>query len=219
MVEYVVLHALFHLRRMTEWPAHNAARAWKTAPFPAAREVTIGIMGIGEMGQAAAAGLAALGFDVIGWGRSRREGLRFACFAGAGERDAFLGRTDILVSLLPSTPQTRGIVDRALLTRLRNPGPLGAPAFINAGRGDTVNDGEMIACLRDGTLRAASLDVFTDEPLAGDGPYWDMPNVIVTPHVAADSDPDAIAVAVMTEIARFEAGLPPLAPVDRRIGY
>ena len=219
MVEYVVLHALYHFRQMTAYGALQREHRWLQLDQPKAADLTVGIMGMGEMGIASAAGLRVVGFTVAGWSRTAKavDGVRM--FHGDAGLTAFLAATDILVSLLPSTPQTRGIVDRALLTRLRNPGPLGAPAFINAGRGDAVNDGEMIACLRDGTLRAASLDVFTDEPLAGDSPYWDMPNVIVTPHVAADSDPDAIAVAVMTEIARFEAGLPPLAPVDRRRGY
>lgn len=219
MVEYIVLHALYHFRQMTAYAGFQRAHRWVQLDQPKAADVAVGIMGMGELGLAAAAGLKAVGFTVSGWSRSPKAAEGVEMFHGAAGLDAFLAGTDILVSLLPSTPGTRGLVDRGLLGKLRSPGPLGGPAFINAGRGDAVNDADMVACLSDGTLRAASLDVFTHEPLAADSPYWDMPNVIVTPHVAADSDPDAIAVAVMTEIARFEAGLPPLFPVDRARGY
>jgi glyoxylate/hydroxypyruvate reductase A len=219
MVEYVVLHCLMHLRRMTEWPALTAARAWRGDPFPAARQVTVGLMGVGEMGLAAGKALQAIGFDVIGWGRSGRGGLPFPAFAGSEGLSPFLEKTDILVSLLPSTPETRGIIDGALLRRLRRNGPFGAPVLINAGRGDAANEPDLVQALTDGTLRAASLDVFVTEPLPTDHPFWTMENVVITPHNAADSDPDAIVAAVTQEIARFEAGLPPLHGVDRARGY
>ena len=137
----------------------------------------------------------------------------------AGVLDAFLAQTDILVSLLPSTPQTRGLINADLLAKLRNPGPLGAPAFINAGRGDSVNEADLLAALNARTLRAASLDVFSTEPLPADSPFWDAPNVVLTPHSAADSMPESVVDAVLAEIDRFEAGLPPLNPVDRERGY
>lgn len=219
MVEYIVLHCLIHLRRMNEAAANQRKALWQSDDFPAAREVTVGILGVGEMGQAAARGLQAIGFDVIGWGRSKRDGLPFETYAGAGELDAFLARTDILVCLLPSTPETRGLIDAALLGKLRRNGPFGAPVLINAGRGDAVNDLDLLQALQDGTLRAASLDVFSTEPLPADNPLWNMENVIITPHNAADSHPEAVVAAVMAEIERFEAGLAPIHCVDRMRGY
>lgn len=219
MVEYVVLHCLYHLRGMDEAAANQRARAWRSRDFPAARQVTVGILGVGEMGQAAAKGLQALGFDVIGWGRSARKGLGFATYAGPGERDAFLARTDILVSLLPSTPETRGLIDAALLRKLRRDGPFGPPVFINAGRGDGANEAELARALADGTLRAASLDVFAAEPLPPESPLWGMGNVVITPHNAADSTPEAVTAAVMEEIRRFEAGEALKNPVDPARGY
>jgi len=170
MVEYVVLHALYHFRQMTEYAAFQRQHRWVQLDQPKAADVSVGIMGMGEMGVAAAAGLRAVGFSVAGWSRSDKSVAGVAMHHGTAGLDAFLARTDILVSLLPSTPQTRGLVDGALLKKLRRTGPLGAPAFINAGRGDTVNDADMIAALGDGTLRAASLDVFTHEPLAAKAP-------------------------------------------------
>ena len=219
MVEYVVMGALYHLRQMTAYAGLQRDHRWKPLHQPAAREVTVGLMGVGALGQACAAGLKAVGFTVIGWGRTERQGLGFPAFHGNDGLEAFLAETDILVSLLPSTPETRGLINADLLARLRNPGPLGAPALINAGRGDTVNEADLLAALRSGVLRAASLDVFVTEPLPADSPFWDLPNVVITPHSAADSMPDSVVDAVLMEIDRFEAGLPPLNPVDRGRGY
>lgn len=219
MVEYIVLHSLYHLRRMDEAATNQRKRQWRLHAFATAREVTVGLMGAGVMGQAAAKGLMELGFNVIGWGRSHRPGLPFRTYAGAEEIGAFLKQTEILVSLLPSTPATRGLISGALLRKLRRDGNFGAPVFISAGRGSTVNEIELLAALRDGTLRAASLDVFDVEPLPQESPFWKLDDVVVTPHNAADSHPDSIVAAIAGEIARFEAGKPLLNPVDRARGY
>lgn len=219
MVEYVVLHALYHLRRMDEAAFNQRRGLWSSKPFAAAREVTVGLMGAGEMGLAAGKVLQALGFNVIGWRRSRRAGLPFPSYAGPAELDGFLSQTDILVSLLPLTPETRGLIDGARLRKLRRGGPFAGPVLINAGRGDVAVEPDLIAALQDGTLRAASLDVFAQEPLPANSPFWGMSNAVVTPHNAADSDPDAIAVQVAEEIQRFETGAPLLHPVDRTRGY
>ncbi len=219
MVEYVVLHCLFHLRRMNEAADNQRHRIWGAPSFPPARSVTVGLMGVGEMGQASARGVAAVGFNVIGWGRSQRAGLPFSSYQGAAGLEAFLAATDILVSTLPSTPQTRGLIDAAVLKKLRRDGPFGAPVLINAGRGDTANEAHLLQALQDGTLRAASLDVFATEPLPASSPFWTLPNVAVTPHNAADSDPEALTAAILAEIARFEAGAPLLNPVCAARGY
>ena len=219
MVEYVVLHCLYHLRRMDEAAANSQKMQWRSREFAAAREVTVGLMGVGEMGRASAIGLMVLGFNVIGWGRSHRTGLPFRSYAGRDELDAFLVQSEILVSLLPSTPETRGLIDSKLLQKLRRDGKFGAPVFISAGRGDTVDEAGLLRALQDGTIRAASLDVFVAEPLPPDNPFWALANVVITPHNAADSHPDAIVNAIIAEITRFEAGEPLLNPVDRARGY
>lgn len=219
MVEYVVLHCLYHLRRMNEAADNQRRMLWTAPAFPPARSVTVGLMGVGEMGQASARGLEAVGFNVVGWGRSQRAGLPFPSYHGAAGLDEFLPATDILVSTLPSTPQTRGLIDAAILKKLRRDGPFGAPVLINAGRGDTANEADLLQALTDGTLRAASLDVFATEPLPASSPFWKLPNVVVTPHNAADSDPEALNAAILAEIARFEAGAPLLNPVCAARGY
>ena len=128
-------------------------------------------------------------------------------------------RTDILVCLLPLTPDTRQILHRGLFAKLHRNGPLGAPVLINAGRGGLQNEADILACLDDGTLGAASLDVFASEPLPVDSPFWTHPKLVLTPHNAADTDPDEISKYVALQIERFEAGGELENVVDRKRGY
>src|SRR5581483_8816307 len=114
--------------------------------------------------------------------------------------------TDILVSLLPLTPDTRGILDRELFAKLNRSSPLGAPVLINAGRGGLQNEADILSCLDDGTLGAVSLDVYHVEPLPPDSRFGTHPKVVLTPHNAADTDADEISKYVARQIERFENG-------------
>lgn len=219
MSEYVVLNALLHHRRMLRAFDDQKAHRWTQYEQPAASAVRVGVMGLGELGQDAAAKLRVMGFRVAGWSRSPRTVDGIETFAGAEQLPAFLARTDILVVLLPLTPSTRGIIDHALLAGLARDGALGGPVLINAGRGGLQNEPELLAALDDGTLAAASLDVFETEPLPADSPFWDRANVILTPHAAADSDPDALTRYILGQIRRFEAGESLSNVVDRATGY
>ena len=219
MMEYVVLHALYHFRQMCDFAASQRKATWEQRTQPATREVTVGLLGLGEMALSSAAGLKAMGFQVIGWSRSAKPDLAIENFAGAEGLAPFLARTDILVNLLPSTPETRGVINATLIGLLKRGGPLGAPVLINAGRGDAVNDADLVAALGSGALRSASLDVFTVEPLAKDSPYWGLPNVVVTPHAAADSMPESVVDCILGEIRRFEAGEPLQCRADTGRGY
>jgi glyoxylate/hydroxypyruvate reductase len=135
------------------------------------------------------------------------------------ELGAFLARTDILVSLLPLTAETRGLIDRKLIGQLAKDGPLGGPVLVNAGRGGSQVESDILAALEAGELFAATLDVFETEPLPADSPLWRHPKVTVTPHMAADSDPETICRYVLGQIERIEQGLPPENVVDRSRGY
>ena len=197
MVGYIALHVLFHQRRMCELLELQAERAWATLPEPSAQEVRVGIMGLGEMGKACASALAAFGFQLRGWSRTRKHLEGVACFTGDDELDAFLAETDILACILPLTPATRGILDRSLISKLSQRGRharLPGPVLINAGRGGLQVEADILASLDDGTLRAATLDVFETEPLPPDSPLWTHPAVTVTPHNAAASEANAISV-------------------------
>ena len=219
MSEYVVLHCLMHLRDQRRYDAQQRQRVWRDDRHPPkASEVRVGIMGFGVLGQDAARKLRAIGFDVAGWSRSAKPAEGFRVFAG-DELDAFLARTDILVSLLPLTTQTRGILNRELIEKLARNGALGGPVLINAGRGGLQVEADILACLDTGTLMAATLDVFETEPLPDHSALWTHPGVTITPHNAAVSEPEATARYIVDQIRRFERGDPLQNVVDRARGY
>ena len=220
MSDYVVLHCLAHLRGTRYYEAQQRARNWDDArDEPAASDVRVGIMGLGVLGADAARKLAIMGFQVAGWSRKPKQLDNVSSFGGEAELGGFLARTDILVSLLPLTKDTRRLLDRRIFVGLARDGRIGGPVFINAGRGGTQNEADILACLDDGTLAAVTLDVFETEPLPRDSPFWVHPRVTLTPHNAATSDPDAVAAFVAAQIRRFEAGEPLRNTVDLSAGY
>jgi glyoxylate/hydroxypyruvate reductase len=219
MTEYVVLHVLLHHRRTLVYQAHQRDCLWREEPQPAASEVAVGIMGMGVLGRHAAEVLTRLGFRVAGFSRTAGPTAEITNFHGPNELDRFLARTEILVSLLPHTPATERVLDLTLLRKLKRNGALGGAYLINAGRGKLQVDEDILAALDEGTLAGASLDVFPTEPLPRENPLWKHPQVIVTPHNAAVSDPSAIAGNIVEQIERFERGLPLQNVVDRTAGY
>jgi glyoxylate/hydroxypyruvate reductase A len=219
MTEYVVLHVLMHHRQEIYLRASQRRKRWAPKHQWPASAVSVGIMGLGTLGASAATALRHLGFRVSGWSRSARKIDGVDCFHGTAQLDAFLRATDILVCLLPLTPDTRHILNRKLFATLSRNGPLGAPVLINAGRGGLQDEADILQCLDDGTLGAASLDVFVNEPLPVDSPFWAHPNVVLTPHNAADTDPDEISKYVARQIERFEAGGALENVVDPARGY
>ncbi|WOH82710.1 glyoxylate/hydroxypyruvate reductase A [Bradyrhizobium sp. BEA-2-5] len=219
MTEYVVLHVLMHHRQELYLRESQRVKRWAPDYQWAASAITVGVMGLGTLGAASAQALRALGFRVVGWSRSEKRIDGIACYHSADGLDAFLRATDILVCLLPLTPDTNGILNRDVFTKLNRNSPLGAPVLINAGRGGLQNEADILACLDDGTLGAASLDVFETEPLPEASPFWSHPKVVLTPHNAADTDADEISKYVAQQIARFEAGGALENLVDRKRGY
>ncbi|WP_316236999.1 glyoxylate/hydroxypyruvate reductase A [Bradyrhizobium sp. SZCCHNR1015] len=219
MTEYVVLHVLMHHRQELYLRESQHVKRWAPKYQWPAAAIGVGILGLGTLGIDAAEVLRRLGFQVAGWSRSEKQADGIECFHGAAQLDAFLARTDILVSLLPLTPDTRGILDRRMFARLRRSSPLGAPVLINAGRGGLQNEADILACLDDDTLGSVSLDVFGQEPLPAESRFWTHPKVVLTPHNAADTDADAISRYVAEQIATFEAGGALRNLVDRVRGY
>jgi len=219
MSEYIVWRVLDHFRRGRAYRTQQAQAIWHERMQPAAREITVGIMGFGELGRDAAAKLRVLGFQVAGWSRTEKAADDIQTYTGAAGLDDFLACSDILVVLLPLTAETRGVIDASLLSRLKRQTPLGGPVLINAGRGGLQSEAAILDALERETLMEASLDVFNVEPLPADHPLWHHPRVFVTPHAAAVSDPDALAPAVMRQIAAHERGEPLRGIVDRNAGY
>jgi glyoxylate/hydroxypyruvate reductase A len=219
MTEYVVLHVLMHHRQELYLRACQREKRWQPRSQWPASAISVGILGLGTLGSDAAQALKHLGFRVSGWSRSARQIDGIECFHGKAQLDAFLQWTDILVCLLPLTPDTRHILNRGLFSKLNRSSPIAAPILINAGRGGLQNEADILACLDDGTLGAASLDVFAMEPLAAESRFWTHPKVVLTPHNAADTDPDEISKYVARQIERFESGGALENVVDPARGY
>jgi glyoxylate/hydroxypyruvate reductase A len=219
MSEFVVMHVLMHHRQQKRIDENQRLRRWDPFATHAASALRVGIMGFGVLGEDTGRKLKIMGFDVAGWSRSKKRVAGIKTFAGEEELEAFLARTDILVVLLPHTPETTHIVNRDLIQKLSRSGPFGAPILINAGRGKLHVESDVMQCLEKGELYAASLDVFEEEPLAADSPLWTHPKVYVSPHVAADSDPMTISRNVLRQIRCQEAGGQLENVIDRKRGY
>ena len=220
MSEWVLLHALLHHRQFRRYDRQQAERVWADDPLqPAARDVRIGVLGLGVLGLDAARKLQGVGFDVAGWSRSARTIEGLPTHHGPKGLEAMLARTDILVCLLPLTQETRGLLNRGLIAKLAKDGRLGGPALINAGRGGLQVEADLVAALDDGALIGVSLDVFEREPLPASSPLWGHPKAFLTPHNAAISAHDAVAAYVARQILAFERGEPLENVVDRKRGY
>ncbi len=214
MTEYVVMQVLYHHRRMLDYRAQQAAEVWEELPFVAPWQRRVGVMGLGVLGSDAAGKLASLRLDVAGWSRSPKSLPGVTCFSGAAGFEDFLARTEILVCLLPLTQETRGLLNAELFAKL----PKGA-ALINVGRGEHLEERDLLAALESGQLDSATLDVFRKEPLPPGHPFWSHPRIVMTPHVASITIPDTAAESVVANIRRIEAGEPPENRVDLARGY
>ena len=177
------------------------------------------MLGLGVLGSDAALKLKALGFRVTGWSRSAHdlEGIR--TFHGADQIPEFLAGVDMLVCLLPLTPATANMLTMPLFEKMTKRGQLGAPVLINAGRGGLQNEADILAALDKGLLSAVSLDVFQQEPLPVDSPFWSHPKVTLTPHAAAASDPFALVKPIVDQMDANDRGEPLKNLVDRKHQY
>lgn len=214
MSEYVLWQVLRHHRRIWELEEAQAEGRWAPHWYPAAWDRQIGILGLGALGVAAGKVLTEFGFPVRGWARSRKAVPGIESFAGEGELPAFLDGLDILICLLPLTPETQGILRADLFARLKK-----GASLINVGRGGHLVEGDLIPALDSGQLLAASLDVFAQEPLTADHPFWSHPRIFVTPHNASDTNPVSGLVEISRQIGRARAGLPLQHVADRSRGY
>ncbi len=215
MCEYAVYMALRFLRRMAVYEAQQRSREWRHhLPQPRACELRAGVLGMGVIGRAVAGKLAAMGFEVAGWSRTSKRVADVQNFHGAGQLQAFLERSDILVCVLPLTEATRGILDRARMTRL----PRGA-FIINIGRGEHLVEQDLLELLEEGHIAGAALDVFAAEPLPDEHPFWRHPRITVTPHNASVTNPDTASAHVVDNIRRAMRGQPLTSVVDLTRGY
>jgi len=214
MSEYVQLQVLRLHRQDPIYLAQQREHVWRERPQPNAAGRRVGVLGMGELGRDAALKLSVLGFDVAGWSRTERRLPGIACFHAAEGLRALLARSEILVCLLPLTPATEGILDARLFAGL----PRGA-AIVNCARGPHLVEADLVAALDSGQVSAAILDVFRDEPLPPQHPFWSDPRILVTPHVAAATHAPTAAPVVADNVRRLRQGRPLLHLVDRERGY
>jgi len=214
MSEYVQLQVLRLHRQDPVYLAQQREHVWRERPQPNAVGRRVGVLGMGELGRDAALKLSVLGFDVAGWSRTERRLPGIVCFHAAEGLRALLARSEILVCLLPLTPATEGILDARLFAGL----PSGA-AIVNCARGQHLVEADLVAALDSGQLSAAILDVFRDEPLPPQHPFWSDPRILITPHVAAATHAPTAAPVVADNVRRLRQGRPLLHLVDRERGY
>lgn len=213
MVEWVVGHCLRHHLGMD---AHilNPKHQWNPVCPPLARERKVAMLGMGALGSAAARALKALNFDVAGWSRQPKDSTGVRCFHGEDGLIEILAQADIVVTLLPKTPETDNLLNARRFAQMKR-----GAVIVNPGRGALINDGDLLAALDSGQIGHATLDVFRVEPLPKDSPFWTHPRVTVTPHIAADTRASGAVGVLVENIRRGEAGLPFLHLVDFQRGY
>ncbi len=214
MAEWVTAHVLrYHVD--TDAYVIGQDGVWRNGVIPPlASERSVGILGLGELGRAVAAMLHGIDFDLRGWSRREQSVPGLAAFSGEEGLEAVLRGSEILVTLLPATPATDNLLDARRLSLL----PRGA-RLINPGRGSLVDDNALIAALDSGRLGHATLDVFREEPLPPEHPFWAHPRVTVTPHVASETRPETASEAIARNVRRGEDGQAFLNVVDRVAGY
>ncbi|MER9952868.1 glyoxylate/hydroxypyruvate reductase A [Mesorhizobium sp. M0047] len=219
VTEYVVWRVLDHHRQGALYREQQRAGLWSEKPQRPAQEVSVGIMGLGQLGRSAGLALKHLGFRINGWSRTSQQVDGITSYHGDADLTPFLNDTDILVILLPLTPETEGIINYELLSRLRRLPAYPGPVLINAGRGKLQREPDILKALTDGTIQQATLDVFEEEPLPARSPLWGLPNLVVTPHAAGMSDPNHLVPAMLRQMAAYERS-GDLGPViDRTLGY
>jgi glyoxylate/hydroxypyruvate reductase A len=214
MTEYCLYGVLHYQRQMDRYAGQQRAGRWQPLETRLARDVRVGILGLGELGGRVAADLAGLGYRVAGWSRRPHsiDGIR--CLHGEAGLRELLPETDVLFCVLPATPETQRLLNADRLVLL----PDGA-ALINAGRGALIDEDALLARLDAGRLRFALLDVFAGEPLREGHPFWQHPRVIITPHVAADTVPEDAVAQIAANLRAQAVGRPLSGLVERDRGY
>jgi glyoxylate/hydroxypyruvate reductase A len=214
MTSYVVFAVIRYARDIHLFERAQRRHEWDYIHPRALGEIKVGVLGLGELGAPAACALAGLGLDVGGWSRTAKDIDGVTCSFGLDALDAFLAATEILVIMLPLTPDTSGLLDARRLALL----PRGAK-IVNASRAAVVDEIALLKALQSGHIAEATLDVFMVEPLPADHAFWRMDNVLITPHLASIAVPQNAAREVAENIRRVRAGLDPLHRVDPRRGY
>ncbi|WP_460158788.1 2-hydroxyacid dehydrogenase [Pseudomonas sp. S3_E11] len=214
MCEYASFAVLSLHRDMLRYRQQQAERCWQAHRLVPAGQRRVGVMGLGLQARQILATLKTFGFALSGWARSEHHIDGVACFAGDEQLPAFLGQCEIVLCVLPLTEQTRGILNRQLFQHQ----PKGA-ALVNMGRGGHLVEEDLLEALADGQLSAAVLDVLEQEPAPADHPFWHHPHILLTPHIAAMTQPESAFGVLLENIRRHQRGESMLGLVDRERSY
>ena len=214
MAEYVTHAVLRYFRRFDEYEAQARAGLWAPLPQHNRIDFSIGVLGMGRLGTRVLEALAPFGFPLRGWSRTEKTMPGVQCFHGADGLDTFLRGSRVLVCMLPLTPDTSNLVDRT------NMGKLPAGAFIiNVARGAHIAEPDLLTLIKSGHIAAATLDVFRNEPLPAQHPFWQEPRITITPHISALTLRRESVQQIAEKIRQLEQGQPVTDIVDRNQGY
>ncbi|MEI9418945.1 2-hydroxyacid dehydrogenase [Mesorhizobium sp. Cs1321R2N1] len=209
------LHWTLHFHRgFDRYLRQKQSKTWKRHSYPPNEDRKVGVLGLGEIGGKLVEMLRDMHFDVGGWSRSKKDIEGVSCFVGEEGLAQLLRRSEILISVLPPTPETANLLNDARLRQM----PKGA-FLINMGRGEAVGDDDLLRVLDEGHLAGAVLDVFREEPLPSPSPYWSHPCVVVTPHAAGPTSVKYGAKRIAENIIKMERGLPPHPLYNASLGY
>lgn len=214
MARYALTALLRHLHHFDAFERAQAAGDWAPQPPRDPADCTVGVLGLGAIGRVVASALVSAGFRVRGHARSLHHLAGVHCYAGEAGWPPFLQGLDALIAVLPATPDSRDLLNRAALARMA-----AGALLVNLGRGQHVVDEDLIALLDAGHLGGAVLDVFREEPLPPDHPFWSHPKVLVTPHVAGVTRVAEAAGQVAEQARAVLAGRLARGRVDRARGY
>ena len=214
MAEYVCLAVLHYHRHMDDYERQQWEQRWRRLPLADTAKRTVGLLGLGAIGSHTARQLTTLGFPVLAWSRNPKTLEGVECFHGWDGFEPCLRRSTVLVCLLPLTRETEGIIDATTLARL----PVGA-YVVNCARGAHLVEEDLLAALDRGHIAGTTLDVFQEEPLPAEHPFWSHPKVHITPHIAGITNPRTTAPQIVENIRRLREDLPLLNLVDRIRGY
>lgn len=214
MAGYVLFAVTRHARDIPAFERAQRTHRWHYIHPRDPETITVGILGLGKLGLTAALECARQGYRVRGWSNTLKSVEGVETSDGLPALADILGGSDILVCMLPQTPQTSGLLNAERLAQMK-PGAV----FINVSRGSIVDEPALIAALQSGHIAEATLDVFATEPLSSESPLWAMDNVLITPHLASVALPGSAARQIGENVRRLRAGQELLSRVDPRRGY
>jgi len=201
MAQYASTAVLNIIRNTKHWASLQKEKRWDRTPAFDSRDKTVGVMGLGFLGSKVASTLQSLGINTVGWSRSKKEIPNIKCYFGNDKLQNFLNATDILICLLPRTPETENVLNKELFNQLKD-----AAYLINISRGEILVEEDLISSINSGKLSGATLDVFRTEPLPSSNPFWSNPKITVTPHISAVTNPKTASIQLLENYRRLQSG-------------